>query len=315
VRRIWGFKLWAADRVKESEQVFREALAIFEKLTTDPSHDGESLHLAADTLRLIAELELRRGDSKQAEASLRKAIDLHEGRATDFADLKVARHDQAFPYLQLALLLVQSGQPQEARSLTDRALDIDPANHWLWYLGARLYLAAGDVENYRRACGEMLDRFSQAAEAQPEIAERIAKTCALAPGAVSDFSRVEKLADRAVAGTQQHGYYRNFLLAKGLVEYRAGRHAEAIEWLARFAPKADGQHWDATGSSTLAMAHHGLGHADQARAALTAAQAIIDQNMQSAANGRPVPAFDFDWLHARILYQEAEKLLNEKDES
>src|SRR6185369_12372440 len=115
---------------------------------------------------------------------------------------------------------------------------IHSATHQRWHQAAGLYLAGGDESGYRGACREMLGRFGKAAT-DPQMAARTAKTCSLAPGAVADFRWVELLADHAVTGTEKHNDYRYFVLAKGLTEYRAGRHAGALKWLERFAPQAN----------------------------------------------------------------------------
>ena len=104
------------------------------------------------------------------------------------------------------------------------------------------------------------------------IAERTAKACSLAPGAVADFGRVEKLAQRAVTGTEKHASYRFFAWAKGLAEYRAGRPAEAVKWLERFAPNASGTSHDAAVFAALAMAQHRLGRAEEAKEYLAGAR-------------------------------------------
>src|SRR5262249_8790388 len=158
----------------------------------------------------------------------------------------------------------------------------------------------GKVEGYRRACREMLARFRNTDN--PEVADRTAKVCSLAPDAVSDFAPVLALADRAVTGTEKHPYRRWFVLTKGLAEYRAGHYAAPVEWLNRFSPRLNGIHWDATAFAVLAMAKHKLGSAPgaeaaqlagDARAALNRAQAILSQKMPDARAGRPFTGGSF----------------------
>jgi hypothetical protein len=162
----------------------------------------------------------------------------------------------------------------------------------------------------------MLTRFGNTDK--PEIAERTAKTCLLAPQAVSDLAPVLKLADRAVTGTEKHPDYRWWVLAKGLAEYRAGHYTAALDWLNRFSPQADGEHRDATAFAVLAMTKHRLGLAPgdnsarlakEARAALGHAQAILASKMPDPKKDRPYGSDFHDWLHAQILVHEAEGLL------
>ena len=99
--------------------------------------------------------------------------------------------------------LARVGCWDEAAAAIDKAAELDPANHWYPFRAAPLHLRAGDVAGYRRVCRAMLERF-QGTQAL-EIADRTAKTCLLAPDAVPDFNRVQKLADRVVTGTEKQG--------------------------------------------------------------------------------------------------------------
>jgi hypothetical protein len=130
---------------------------------------------------------------------------------------------------------------------------------------------------------------------------------------VPDFDRVRKLADRAVTGTEKHGSYRWFVFAKGLAEYRAGRPAEAVKWLKRFEPHADGANIDASAFAVLAMAQQRMGQKEQARAALHSAQAIFAAKMPDPSAGRPFGDW-LNWLHSQILLREAEGLLTDKSD-
>jgi hypothetical protein len=167
-----------------------------------------------------------------------------------------------------------------------------------------VYLYAGDLERYRRACRQLVERAEGPAVQNAQVTDWAAKTCALAPDSVPDFSRVERLATRAVTGTKAHPYYRLFMLAKGLTEYRAGQYEQAVVWLEQFKPGANGVHWDASAFAGLAMAHHRLGHSDQASASLRSARAIVANKPVDAMSGPWL-----DWLHSEILLREAEKTL------
>jgi hypothetical protein len=125
---------------------------------------------------------------------------------------------------------------------------------------------------------------------------------------VPDLNRVQKLADLAVTGTKD----RWFLFVKGLAEYRAGQHAEAVKWLERLGPDAHGAQIDASGFAVLARAQHRLGQKKQARAALHSGQAIVAEKMPDPAAGRPFEGMWQDWLHCQILLREAEALFGKK---
>ena len=160
-------------------------------------------------------------------------------------------------------------------------------------------MQVGTRQRYRDACREMLDRFEKIAEENPEIAERTAKTCALAPDAVPDFSHVERMADRCITGTEGHAARGFFMIAKGLTDCRVGRYADAIRWLE---PTVGGQ-WDVIPLSGLAMAHHRLGHADDARAALASARVLLEKQPPAARR------LSKEWTQSEILFREAETLL------
>jgi len=243
--------------------------------------------------RLLAE----RNRTTEAGTAYRKAIELNPNFA-------------AAPF-NLARALAARRRLNEAADMYSRWLEVYPDDHANWYRAAGVYLSIGDLDRYRGACRGMLDRFEKLAAEKPEIAEPTARTCALIPDAVADFARVERLAERCIAGTEQHSYRRYFVLAKGLTDYRAGRHEQALEWLRRFAPSPDGTHSDATGFAVLAMAHHQLGHADQARASFDSARAIVGRKPQNITRDGPW----LEWLHFEILCREAEQTLSRRGSS
>ena len=81
------------------------------------------------------------------------------------------------------------------------------------------------------------------------------------PGPRRDLERALALAQRAVELAPGEAIYLNTL---GVVLYRTGRYAEAIATLERSLAAGRGQS-DAFDLFFLAMAHHRLGHQDQAR--------------------------------------------------
>jgi tetratricopeptide (TPR) repeat protein len=284
-----GEALARADQLDEAIAEYRKAVALEPRMPGFQRDLGKALG--------------RKGQREEALACFQKAVELS---ANNF-DVTTAVGNAV-----LGNELAQVGRWSDAATRFDRALALDPRDpdphHWC--LAAALHATVGDFQGYRRTCRDMLKRFGDTDEAP--TAERIAKACLLLPGALdaADFDRVQKLADRAVAGSEKFRFYPSPVLAKGLTEYRAGRNADAVTWLQRFAPKPDGVHWDATAFAVLAMAHHGLGRAEEAQAALAKAKAILAQKMPDPARGQ---LFDDgywpDWVHAQVLCHEAEQLL------
>ncbi len=191
---------------------------------------------------------------------------------------------------------------RQALPVFDKATELEPGNLLGWNQAAALFLYTADVERYRHACREMLDRFERRAAEDASLAAWMARTCSLAPDAVPDFARVERLAERAVTGTEKHDWYRDMILIKGLTDYRGGHPEQAVEWLRRFDLKPDRDVWDATAFAVLAMAHHRLGHAERARTALVSAHALLAKKPYAQQ-------WPFHWLYCEILYREAEGLM------
>jgi tetratricopeptide (TPR) repeat protein len=169
--------------------------------------------------------------------------------------------------------LARAGRFREASADLARAIELRPAEHWAWYYDACVLAQLGDREAYRKRCAAMLERFRDAS--QPEILERTGKACLLLPGA-ADAATCSELVGRAVdAGGP---YLPFFQLAKGVAEYRRGRHADALQWLdqsrdglAQTAPTVQ-----ATRTYFRAMALAGLGRTDESREALAEADRLVE---------------------------------------
>jgi serine/threonine-protein kinase len=280
--RAWsnrGNAHWCVGHAKEALAAYTKALELDAKLT------------AAWNNRANAYWNLGQLDQAIADYSKALAVD--------------PRHPKALPNRIRAYATL--GQWANAAADYPRLLELDPNDHWRWYRAAALYLQIGDTEAYDRACWQMLERFGNTDH--PAVAEQTAKTCLLAPGAVGDFDRVLKLADLAV---KKNPSDRWILLTRGLVEYRAGRPADALAWLERVAAKADGSNTDATAFAVQAMALYHLAKAAEARTALERAQAIIAQKMPHPSRGQRFGGDWHDWLHSQILLREAEGLCSEK---
>jgi serine/threonine protein kinase len=297
-------------RPEEAEQEFRRSIDIYDaaskKVHLQLYHEEEWAANYLDFARFLAS----KGRSQDAEEIIRRFNAQIEALISASPGKAFRREWLARAHYDLADASARLGRWDQALAAIDKAAELEPANHWCVYHAATLHLRAGDVAGYRRVCRAMLERFQDTQV--PEIADRTAKTCLLLPDAVPDFDRVQKLADRAVTGTEKHGSYRWFVFVKGLAEYRAGRHAEAVNWLNRFDPHADGAHIDASAFAVLAMARHRLGQKEQAHAALHSAQVIFAEKMPDPGAGRPFDGAWHDWLHCQILLREAEALLTNK---
>ena len=120
-------------------------------------------------------------------------------------------------------------------------------------------LAAGDHTGLRRARTDMFDRFRMTRDFS--VANSVAWSSALAAGEEPNLSETIRLAELAVNAEPGDGDVLNTL---GAALYRAGRFAEAVRRLDEAIQKRRGvskeDDWE-----FLAMAHHRLGHDDEAR--------------------------------------------------
>jgi serine/threonine protein kinase/tetratricopeptide (TPR) repeat protein len=296
--------LWGTRRESEAQVVAQRAVDLYEGLMAERPGVADFANEAMFVYYGMGSLLRGVGESDDAERMFQRAIAMHEQQAERIIE-PFMRQEIAKVYFALAEMRIEARQMEAAADMYSRGLKANSDDPRGWYQAAALYLYVGDVERYRGACREMLDRFEELAADDPRLAALTAKACALAPDSVSDFSRIERLAERSVTGTEKHPRRRNFILLTGLTDYRGGRHDEAIDSLERFAPKPDGVHIDATAFAALAMAHHRLGQADQARASLDSAHTIIAKKPPDAMRG----ADWAHWLHCEILFREAEGLL------
>jgi len=190
-----------------------------------------------------------------------------------------------------------------------KAVQRQPTDPNVWHLRALASAADARPDEYRKDCAEMLQRFGQTDN--PEEAYSVAWTCALAPGAAADWSRVAALAEKAAKSDPKS---LPFVTAWGAVLYRAGRLEEATERLAQADQLLKGPA-DPTPKTSpacvwffLAMAHHRLGHAADSKKWLDKAAAWSGKPPGGADRGAEAP-----W-HRRttlgLVRREAEALLN-----
>jgi tetratricopeptide (TPR) repeat protein len=195
-------------------------------------------------------------------------------------------------------------QWKESAAEYARASELQPGEPYFWWYQAILHLAVADKESYHRVCAGMLESFGTTDD--PRTAHSVVSACTLSPGALPEMARlipVGKVAARWYAGSIR-------MLAAA--QCRAGDCEEAVR---NFQEAAIHYRLRADDWLLLAIAHHELGHAQEAKRCLGNAVQWIDQ-----AHGRKLndpagtqPGWG-DW-HERIwvplLRHEVEALLNE----
>jgi tetratricopeptide (TPR) repeat protein len=196
----------------------------------------------------------------------------------------------------LADLLATMGRYDEAIALWEEALRLEPDRLATWQRSALgiCALRRGDLEGYRALCAELLRRSAPdnttakkgSSSVNPPNRfddELIARLCSAAPGAVKDPKGLLELGRRLALNDP----IVEAALARGAAEYRAGEFPAAVESLTqalvRFKEFRNPQ-WpgpfigppeQAQAHLFLSMAHHRLGHAEEARRALAEADRIL----------------------------------------
>jgi WD40 repeat protein/tetratricopeptide (TPR) repeat protein len=173
---------------------------------------------------------------------------------------------------------------------------LDPARHVYRDRAILVLVAKGDGPAYRQFCAAMLRQHGETKDV--DIADMIAFEAVILPEAVAkeQLGKVVELARRAVQVNPTNTY---FLESLGAALYRAGELPAAVEQfnLAVKNQVAKGTFWTKT---FLAMAHHRLGNAAEAKRWMTDAVALMEE------------ARSPNW-RARVLWQslrqEAEALL------
>jgi hypothetical protein len=133
-----------------------------------------------------------------------------------------------------------------------------------WSGYAALCLFLGQIDDFRRTRHTLLERFGTTTD--PIIAGRVGLACLLLPATGEELRNATALADRAVAAGPRHPNYVDFMVAKGLAEYRQDRPDSAIDWL----EKASAGGAALPARLVLAMARHRRGQLEKARQTLTA---------------------------------------------
>jgi tetratricopeptide (TPR) repeat protein len=314
-----GTALFNLGRRKEAGEHFEEALQL------DPRSEVAHQNLGV-VLQVQGRLDEAIGHFKQAlsidpdfawaHANLGTALGKKEllDEAIDHFEqaLRLDPKIAAVCHRNLGTALVGQGRAHAGRRDWTQAADCyaramtrgltDDGQFWFEY--AALLLLSGDRLGYVKACAHLVDRC---AKDKGPRSYHVARACTLAPGAVADMSLPSRLAEKELQGSREFWS----LTEQGALAYRAGRFQEAVplfeqSLLANPKPGAAVLNW-----LWLALAHHSLGKAEEARRWLGKAQAWLDQY----GDGMP-PRADSEvglqlhnWLEAHVLRREAETVL------
>jgi serine/threonine protein kinase/tetratricopeptide (TPR) repeat protein len=135
-----------------------------------------------------------------------------------------------------------------------RATEVKPTNHDWWYSQAACRLPTADLAGYRKARAGIIANFRHFDK--PEIVRHVCYISAVVPSTPDEAQALLEMAKFATAATPNNPRVR------GAIYYRVGRYDAAIADLEQSALVYPRRAWD---WFFLAMAHHKLGHAEQAQ--------------------------------------------------
>jgi tetratricopeptide (TPR) repeat protein len=162
---------------------------------------------------------------------------------------------------------------------------------------ALLQLATNpEGESYRKFATANLEQLGGTDD--PEVAYQVARASSLTPGVTDHPERLAALAEKAVTQQPQAGWRRYVF---GIALYRAGRYDEAIHQLD--ASLRLDANWGASAMALpfLAMAHHHLGHPEEAKRWLIQAEQADPSRMW----------IWWDRLEWKVTLREAQALVRE----
>jgi serine/threonine protein kinase/WD40 repeat protein/tetratricopeptide (TPR) repeat protein len=295
-----------------------EAVALHRKAARALCDTDRPLAALAHYREALLELDRAEGNAP-GDRTLRAAIFLDRaaaftrlGRAeAASADLARALELDPKPTLRPEALAALGDAAAENRDWSKaaayfaRAKELSPDNWQSWHAYLLLCLQREDGVGYQKGCAELLRRFGQTDNAV--LANNTAWFCALGRDAVRDRSVPVGLAQKAV-GKARHWVHLSTL---GTVLYRAGNYDQAVEHLnaAMKENPSGGTAWDWV---ALAMAHHRLGHKDEARRWLAKAAAFVGELRQGKLpepGGTGQPLRWQERLELDLLLREAEALI------
>jgi tetratricopeptide (TPR) repeat protein len=279
----FGAFLTRRKRPEEASQAYRQACSIYEKLAAQfPYVSSYRDTLDAWMLRLLEGI----GSSSDAK---KLAIPLDTpGLARGRYYVRLSQWDKA---------VADYSQLDWSRPLHDDAFEY-----------ACLFLVRGDQEGYEKFCRSMLQRAGKATYNEGFF---LARTCAISRKGVVDPAQAIEWAKQALAAHRWAWH----LHALGLAYYRAGQFDQALQCFTDSAAGTSGS-WQGLISWTWAelnwfgqaLAHHGLGHPNEAQQCLWKGILWLEQKAGKDSQ-QPVALMAPDWLEVQLLRREAEDMM------
>jgi WD40 repeat protein/tetratricopeptide (TPR) repeat protein len=164
----------------------------------------------------------------------------------------------------LARLHIERGHPDRAVATVAEAVRLMPDDGQRREHLALVLLGSGDWAGWRRSVAALLDRFG--VTTNPWMANSVASVCVMGAEATADPGAPVRLAEIAVRGALDSRAKADSLNTLGAALYRAGQYDKAIRRLDEAVEARGGEEasipddWE-----FLALAHHRLGHRNEAR--------------------------------------------------
>jgi serine/threonine-protein kinase len=198
---------------------------------------------------------------------------------------------------ELQGVLIRQGHWDQVEALWRDAIRTNPTRHDSWDGYAEYCIFVGHVEEYKRVCRLLLDRFENVED--PLVCWRTGRACLLLGDGNRETTRAAGAVDRALhaKGPQAAVYHAHFMVAKGLADYRLGHLDAALSDVGGDAPSV----LRPLPQLVAAMAQYRLGHQQAARKLLAESVLTFDWSGQKATTHDA-------WMN-HALRREAEQLI------
>jgi serine/threonine protein kinase len=123
--RLWALALPRDDEYQApAERALQQAISVFEKLSVDFPNDLHAWHFLADSHCQLGILREQTGKNNNAEAALRRAVELFDEHAAKFDEAPVNNSERARSYFELAYFLTRAERMEEAQPYFRKASDV-----------------------------------------------------------------------------------------------------------------------------------------------------------------------------------------------
>ena len=310
---LYGLILEKSGDLKTAEAIYREGVAISEKyfVNVNREHRFKREHAFYGLMHVLV-AQGRSSETNAVEIERQQFL----ARTAAVAPVEIAGDtnapDIAAPVVAVISPddLAQQGKFAEAVPGFVQLTLKEPSHSKPYLQLAALLLETGDVNGYRQLSHRAVNLF----QGKPgTTVVRISKLALLAPLTnPADTAQAAQMADQALAETTDAKLIIEAQIGKGLAEYRLGHFAGAIEWMQKVAAlPTKGSH---TASLINANAVAIIACAQQQLNQTEAARASLGQAKDALRAGRPDSNNDLgnnwqDVLIAQALVREASQLI------